>query len=111
MTIYSGYTAAALRPEEAADPSFWARQPIDVVRFWPALDGLLSTGDLVLVEAGPGQGLAQLARRHPAVLAKRSVVTSLLPARPGPPEADRASVRSALEALRAEGHGIQDSGA
>jgi len=102
-TIYSGYTASPLRPEEATDPAFWARQPVDPVLFWPALEALLGDGDFLLVEAGPGQGLAQLARRHPAVRARRSAVVSLLPARPGPPEADRASVCAARDALVAEG--------
>lgn len=103
-TIYSGYTAARLRPAEATDPSFWARQPVDPVMFWSALTALLADGDYVLVEAGPGRGLTQIARRHPAVAAGRSTAVPLLPSRPGPPEADRASLRAAMDALVAEGH-------
>ncbi|MFE3019775.1 acyltransferase domain-containing protein [Streptomyces sp. NPDC059256] len=99
ITLHSCYTALPLRPDEVADPEYWAAQPVAPVRFWPALDALLTDGDAVLVEAGPGQGLAQLARRHPSVRAGRSVVVSLLPARPGPPERDRASVAAAREAL------------
>jgi acyl transferase domain-containing protein len=104
ITIYSGYTAARLRSAEATDPSFWARQPGDPVMFWSALTALLADGDYTLVEAGPGRGLTQIARRHPAVAAGRSTVVPLLPSRPGPPEADRASLRAAMDALVAEGH-------
>jgi acyl transferase domain-containing protein len=103
-TIYSGYTAARLRPTEATNPGFWARQPVEPVLFWPALTALLAEGDYLLVEAGPGRGLTQIARRHPAVAAGGSTVVPLLPARPGPPEADRISLRTAREALVAEGH-------
>jgi [acyl-carrier-protein] S-malonyltransferase len=104
ITIYSGYTAARLSSDEATDPSFWARQPGDPVMFWSALTALLSDRDYTLVEAGPGRGLTQIARRHPAVAAGRSTVIPLLPSRPGPPEADRASLRAARDALVAEGH-------
>ncbi|WP_275657196.1 acyltransferase domain-containing protein [Streptomyces sp. DvalAA-19] len=99
ITLHSCYTALPLRPEEAVDPGYWAAQPVAPVRFWPALDALLADGDAVLVETGPGQGLSQLARRHPAVRSGRSVVVPLLPARPGPPERDRVSVAAAREAL------------
>ncbi|GHB16573.1 hypothetical protein GCM10010377_02840 [Streptomyces viridiviolaceus] len=100
IPVMSGYTARFLTPAEAKDPAFWSRQPVAPVLFWPALDALLATEDLVLVEAGPGQGLSQLARRHPAVRSGSSAVISLLPARPGPPEADVAALRAAAEALR-----------
>ncbi len=106
-TIYSGYTAAPLRLQEAENPSFWVRQPVEAVLFWPALDALLAVeGDVVLVEAGPGQGLAKLVRRHPSVRQGNSAVVALLPAHPGPPEADLRSVRAAAHALRDEGHPI-----
>ncbi|EWC63316.1 Malonyl CoA-acyl carrier protein transacylase [Actinokineospora spheciospongiae] len=106
-TVYSGYTAARLRREDAANPRFWARQPVEAVLFWPALDALLAAeGDVLLLEAGPGQGLATLARRHPAVRTGGSSVLALLPAQPGPPAADRRSVRAAALALRAEGHAV-----
>ncbi|MFC7330966.1 acyltransferase domain-containing protein [Marinactinospora rubrisoli] len=104
IPVYSGYTTAPLRAAQIADPGFWARQPVAPVLFWPALDALLSSGAFLLVEAGPGQGLTQVARRHPAVRTGRSAVLPLLPARPGPSRADRESAAAALAALRAEGH-------
>jgi [acyl-carrier-protein] S-malonyltransferase len=99
VSIVSGYTAAPLTYRELADPHFWARHPVAPVLFWPALDALLSAGQgYRLVEVGPGQGLATVARRHPAVLAGRSTVRAALPARPRGDEADR----DALERLADE---------
>ncbi|QEU96247.1 acyltransferase domain-containing protein [Streptomyces kanamyceticus] len=103
IALHSCYTARPLSEEDVADPLYWARQPVAPVLFWSALDALLSEGDAVLVEAGPGQGLAQLARRHPSVRAGDSAVVPLLPARPGPPERDRAAVRAARESLASYG--------
>ncbi|QWB23991.1 MULTISPECIES: acyltransferase domain-containing protein [Streptomyces] len=99
IPVMSGYTARFLTPAETKDPSFWSRHPVAPVLFWPALDALLAEGDLVLVETGPGQGLSQLARRHPAVRSGRSSVVPLLPARPGTPAQDVAAVRAAAGAL------------
>jgi [acyl-carrier-protein] S-malonyltransferase len=80
IPIQSTRTAALVDPRQAVDPSFWAGQLAAPVLFWPALDNLLAADDYLLVEAGPGQGLSTLARRHPSVRAGRSAVVSLLPA-------------------------------
>ncbi len=104
LTLYSAYTAAVLRPEEATSPRFWAQQPSRPVLFGPALDGLLANDGVLLVECGPGQSLATVARRHPAVRAGRSAVVPLSPARPGPPADDRRAFDSALIQLGAEGY-------
>ncbi|MER5415580.1 acyltransferase domain-containing protein [Streptomyces virginiae] len=103
LTLHSCYTARPLTAREAGDPGYWAAQPVAPVLFWPALDAVLTGRDAVLVEAGPGQTLAQLVRRHPAVRAGTSVVVPLLPARPGPPERDRDSVAAARESLAEHG--------
>ncbi|MFF5977448.1 acyltransferase domain-containing protein [Streptomyces olindensis] len=108
IPVMSGYTGRFLTPAEAKDPAFWSRQPVAPVLFWPALDALLAQGDPVLVEAGPGQGLSQLARRHPAVRSGRSAVVPLLPARPGTAEDDVTAVRAAAAALR-ELAGVPDA--
>ncbi|MFC9745680.1 acyltransferase domain-containing protein [Streptomyces niveus] len=100
IPVMSGYTARFLTHAEAKDPGFWACQPVAPVLFWPALGALLAEEDLILVEVGPGQGLSQLARRHPAVRSGRSAVVPLLPVGPGPAGADSAAVRAAAEALR-----------
>lgn len=99
LPLFSGYTAALMTPEEAVAATFWARQPVTPVLFGPALDALLATGDYLLVEAGPGQRLATLARRHRAVTTGRSAVIAMLPARPGKPDDDRRSVLAAAAGL------------
>ncbi|GHE98771.1 hypothetical protein GCM10018785_73360 [Streptomyces longispororuber] len=109
ITVYSGRTAAPLRADEAADPGFWAAQPMTPVLFWPALDALLDAPGgagaepLVLVEAGPGRTLSSIARRHPAVRRGGGCVVPLLPGRPGGAAADRAALAEAVDALRAAG--------
>lgn len=102
-TIYSSHLGTVLTPEKAVDPTFWALQPATTVRFWPALDLLLSGEDLLLVEAGPGQGLTTIARQHPAVRSRRSEAVPLLPTRAISPQADRDAVRRAAERIAAEG--------
>jgi acyl transferase domain-containing protein len=101
-TVYSGYLAGVLPPGTATDPGFWARQPAEPVLFGPALDRLLADGDYLLTEAGPGQSLTALARRHPAVQSGRSDMVALLPARPGDGAGDRRSLEAARQRLAAE---------
>lgn len=104
--IYSTHLGAVLRPQEATDPVFWARQPTMTVLFWPTLDLLLHSEDLLLVEVGPGQGLTMIARRHPAVADGRSDAVPLLPVRPSGPTADQDAVRAAAERIAREGHPV-----
>ncbi|GAA0912195.1 acyltransferase domain-containing protein [Virgisporangium aurantiacum] len=103
IPVYSAYTGAVLSASDVADPAFWAGQPVAPVLFWPALDALLSTGDHLLVETGPGAGLTTLARRHPAVRAGGTEVLCTLPPAPGPAAADRTALASALSRLHTVG--------
>ncbi|WP_211265298.1 SchA/CurD-like domain-containing protein [Actinacidiphila oryziradicis] len=104
IDVFSTITARRLRPEEAVDPAFWASQVCRPVLFGPALDELLAEQDVLLVEAGPARALANLARRHPAVVAGRSAVTAMLPPRLGVPGADRRAVLETVAAVWLEGH-------
>ncbi|SCL30242.1 acyltransferase domain-containing protein [Micromonospora inyonensis] len=106
-TVYSAYVGRKLDAATADDPMFWTTQIADPVLFWPALDALLATGDLLLVEAGAGQGLTNVARQHRAVRSKASDVVALLPASPGAPVADRRSVLGAAARIWAEGHELR----
>lgn len=106
VPVHSAYTAARLTRADIDDPGFWAGQPVAPVLFWPALEALLAGGDHLLVDVGPGQGLSAVARRHPAVRRGTSAVVSLLPPRPGAPEADRAGLDAALRRLEAAGHPV-----
>ncbi|MEV8441837.1 acyltransferase domain-containing protein [Actinosynnema sp. NPDC051121] len=103
VTIHSCYTGRVLGREQATDPAYWASHPVAPVLFWPALADLLATGDHLLLEAGPGQGLTRLARRHPAVRAGRSRVVPLSPAEPGDEVAALARARAVVEAALSGG--------
>lgn len=100
LRVYSAYLGDVLPAERATDPGFWASQPAEPVLFGPTLDKLLSHGGFLLVEAGPGQGLSALARRHPEVTSGRSAVTAMLPIRAGDPAADRRAVCDAAERIK-----------
>ncbi|MFI1951315.1 acyltransferase domain-containing protein [Streptomyces xinghaiensis] len=106
LPLYSGYTGELMTPEEARSPRFWARQLTDTVWFRPALDQLLAVDDMLLVEAGPRQTLTAFARRHRAVRLGASAALPLLPARPGPPGADRSAVLAAAARIWQEGHAL-----
>lgn len=103
IPVYSARLGAPLTADHARDPGFWAAQPAEPVLFWPALDRLLTDLDALLVEAGPGQGLSTIARRHPAVAGGRAAVLPLLPARPRTPADDTEVFDHAIDRLREEG--------
>ncbi|HVR08839.1 MAG TPA: type I polyketide synthase, partial [Thermoanaerobaculia bacterium] len=73
----SNVTGTWLRPEEATDPAYWARQLRDCVRFSDGLAALFAGPDRLLLEVGPGRTLAELARRHPGRSPGQLVVSSL----------------------------------
>lgn len=101
--VYSAHLRALLDVERATDPVFWAMQPATTVYFWPTLDLLLRNEEnLLLVEAGPGQGLTTLARRHPAVSSGHCDTVALLPARAGGPAADLDALWAAAERIKTE---------
>ncbi|WP_329277685.1 acyltransferase domain-containing protein [Streptomyces sp. NBC_01451] len=98
-TLYSAYTTRPLGAREATGAAFWAGQPTAPVLFWPTLERVLDDGDRLLVEAGPAQSLAVIARGHRAVRSGRSAVVATLPPRALGPEEDRRAVRAARELL------------
>jgi acyl transferase domain-containing protein len=100
--VYSAYLGTVLPPGDACDPGFWARQPASPVLFHTTLDRMLGDGDFLLLEAGPGQGLSALARRHPAVISGRSEVVPMLPAGPGSAQDDRRAVAAAKQRVQAQ---------
>jgi len=101
LTVYSAYTQAVLTDRQATDPEFWAWQAAQTVYFHGALTKLLDDHDCVLVEAGPGNSLTQLARRQRRVVQGHSRVLPLLPDRPRGDEADRRAVDEARRRLTA----------
>lgn len=105
IPLWSATAGRRLTSAEAIDPVLWSDQPVAPVLFWPALHDLLSSGCYLLTDTGPGQGLAMLARRHPRVQPGSSAVTTLLPAKPSTPQAERAAVARWLQD-RSEQHDV-----
>jgi len=73
----SNVTGTWIRPEEATDPAYWARQLRGAVRFADGVAELLREPDRVLLEVGPGNTLATAARQHPGRSTSQAVVSSL----------------------------------
>lgn len=74
----SSLTGSPITDEQAVDPQYWARQLREPVQFVPGIGTLLDAG-LALVEVGPGQTLAALARQHGAARPDQLITTSLHP--------------------------------
>ncbi len=77
IPFLSNVTGTWIRAEEATDPEYWGRQIRATVRFADGLAALLAEPRRVLLEAGPGNTLATLARQHPARGAEQVVLWSL----------------------------------
>ncbi len=60
----SNVTGTWIKPEEATDPAYWAKQLSQTVRFADGLREVLKQKDVVLLEVGPGQSLATIARQQ-----------------------------------------------
>jgi phthiocerol/phenolphthiocerol synthesis type-I polyketide synthase E len=80
IPFLSNLTGGWISDAQATDPRYWAEHLRGTVRFDDNLRTLLDEPDRVLLEVGPGRGLATLARRHPAREARMLVLHSL----PGP---------------------------
>ncbi|WP_406071880.1 type I polyketide synthase [Streptomyces sp. NBC_01020] len=90
LPVYSAATGRLISADEAVDPAFWVRQLVEPVQFATALDALVETGPGVLLEAGPGQVLTELARRHERARDASVAVVPTLPRRGGTAAADDA---------------------
>jgi phthiocerol/phenolphthiocerol synthesis type-I polyketide synthase E len=62
----SNVTGTWITELEATDPGYWARHLRQAVRFADGVQELAKDPQLVLLEVGPGQTLAALARQHPS---------------------------------------------
>ncbi|RKH35462.1 amino acid adenylation domain-containing protein [Corallococcus praedator] len=62
LPFVSSLTGTWIRPEEATDPTYWARQMRQPVRFAEGVEALLGEGCSVLLEVGPGTDLTSLVR-------------------------------------------------
>jgi amino acid adenylation domain-containing protein len=94
VPFISNLTGTWITDEEATDPAYWGRHLRGTVRFAAGVAELLREPGHVLLEVGPGQALATLARQHPA--RGTVVATSRHPRDPRP---DRAVLLEALGRL------------
>jgi acyl transferase domain-containing protein/acyl carrier protein len=65
IPFISGVTGTWITDDEATNPAYWMRHARETVRFADGLE-LLCSGDLTLLEVGPGQTMCALAKRHVA---------------------------------------------
>jgi acyl transferase domain-containing protein len=100
IPLYSAHSRGVLADPDALDPEFWAWQAARPVWFARALDALLvDHPDCLLVEAGVGNSLTQLVRRHRTVVRGRARVVPLLPDRCRGDDADREAAGSVFGLL------------
>ncbi|PUA29930.1 MAG: hypothetical protein B0W54_05140 [Cellvibrio sp. 79] len=76
IPFMSNVTGQWITDEQATSPDYWAAHLRGAVRFADGIAGLLDDPSRVLLEVGPGETLAQLSRRHPALKDAHGVVTS-----------------------------------
>ena len=99
LPFVSNLTAAWINDDEATDPSYWAQQLVQAVRFTDGATVILEKADQqVFLEVGPGATLTSLTRLHPSKKSMHVVVPSLASAIPGQ-QPDSACVLSALGRL------------
>ena len=97
--VVSNLRGTWLTDDDARDPAYWARHMRGTVRFADSLSAALADPAHVLLEVGPGGGLAGFARAHPA--ASGRLVLTTLGAAADPHDRDR--VLAAVGRLHAAG--------
>jgi acyl transferase domain-containing protein len=73
----SGVTGTWITADQATDARYWARHAREPVQFSPAIKELRKNPEAILLEVGPGNVLATLARQHSGFPANQVVVSSL----------------------------------
>lgn len=77
IPLLSNVTGTWMRPDEAADPRYWARHVREPVLFSDCAGELLKEPRRVLLEVGPGPTLIRLAARHPGMTKEHVTISSL----------------------------------
>ena len=106
IPFVSNLTGRWIKDAEATDPDYWARHLRETVRFADGV-GTLRRDEpgCVLLEVGPAQTLAPLARQHP-VVGNDTVILSSLQEKRKDAEAMRTTAGSALVGRSACGLGV-----
>ena len=81
IPFVSNVTGTWIQPDEAMNPGYWARHLRHAVRFSDGLLACMAEGDAIFLEAGPGQTLSELVRRHPGKSGGHAVIASMRHAR------------------------------
>ncbi|MGW4844377.1 amino acid adenylation domain-containing protein [Nocardia brasiliensis] len=77
--LISGLTGGWTSTDEPFDPGYWVRHLRETIRFADGLDTLLADPEMVVIQVGPGQSLAQLTQLHPRCGAQRLALSTLVP--------------------------------
>ncbi|MEW6367290.1 MAG: amino acid adenylation domain-containing protein [Acidobacteriota bacterium] len=77
IPFVSNLTGNWIQPKEAADPAYWARHLRSTVRFADGLRKLLDAPGVLLVEVGPGNTLAALAKEQTKGSSHTTVLSSM----------------------------------
>jgi amino acid adenylation domain-containing protein len=93
----SGVTGTWITADEATDARYWARHAREAVQFSAAIKELRKKPEAILLEVGPGNVLATLARQHSGFPATQVIVSSLSDGFSG--EGDSEALIAALGAL------------
>ncbi|WPH12567.1 type I polyketide synthase [Variovorax paradoxus] len=76
IPFISNVTGKPITAQQAVDPAYWGQHLRGTVRFADGLAELLRVEGRVLLEVGPGETLAGLARQHPLADAAAGILSS-----------------------------------
>jgi acyl transferase domain-containing protein len=77
IPFVSNVTGTWIAPEDATNPSYYARHLRQTVRFADGVKQLFEKSDQILLEVGPGHTLSTLAKRHPDKPSEQIILTSV----------------------------------
>lgn len=87
LAFISSVTGKPITAEQAMNPAYWARHLRHTVRFADGLDELVREPGRLLLEVGPGQALAALARQH----ARAATAAGIWPSQAHPQQTARSA--------------------
>jgi acyl transferase domain-containing protein len=93
----SNLTGQWITAEQATDPDSWAQHLRHTARFSPGIQQLLTHGDYVFLEVGPGRTLSTLVKRHPQCTSEQLVLSTMR--HPHEPRADTSWLLEAVGRL------------
>ncbi|MCP5066709.1 MAG: aminotransferase class III-fold pyridoxal phosphate-dependent enzyme, partial [bacterium] len=77
IPFISNVSGSWIGSDQAIDPGYWVEHLRKTVRFADGLATVMSDGDRLLIEAGPGQTLSALARQHPVRSEGHTILPSM----------------------------------